>query len=254
MYALERGSKMQDYSNEKQENVENIDTTDYTEIRRKPSNSFKNLFDVIEALIYAIVAVLVIFTFFARLTIVQGPSMESTLKDGEYLVVGNLFFTYTPDNGDIVVIHGDFQNYHQKKQEGVVHQVGYNYSDPIVKRVIATEGQKVKINYLTHEVFVDDVLLNEDYAQYIGFPTEMSLGEYKYDENGEIIKDAQGNPVYFPFYNDGIFETTVPKGHIFVMGDNRFHSADSRLSDIGFIPEEFIVGKAIFRFAPFTVF
>ena len=176
------------------------------------------------------------------------------MKNGEYLVVANLFFTYEPDNEDIVVIHGDFQNYHKNKQEGVEHVVSYNYSDPIVKRVIATAGQTVKINYLTHEVFVDDVKLNDDYAQYIGFPTEMSLGEYRYDENGKIIKDDFGNPVYFPFYDAGIFEATVPDGHIFVMGDNRFNSADSRLSDIGFIPEEFIVGKAIFRFAPFTVF
>ena len=247
---------MQNYSNDQSISCEDIDTTDYAEVRRKPNNTLKNLFDIAEAFIYAISAVLIIFTFVARLTIVQGPSMESTLRNGEYLVVANLFFTYEPDNEDIVVIHGDFQNYHREKQEGVSHQVGYNYSDPIVKRVIATEGQKITINYLTHEVFVDDVLQNDDYAQYVGFPTEMSLGEYRFDENGEVYKDEYGNPIYFPFFDTTtfIFEATVPEGHVFVMGDNRYHSADSRLSDIGFIPEEFIVGKAIFRFSPFTVF
>ena len=247
---------MQNFPNNQQENIEDIDTTDYTAVRRKPNASLKNLFDVIEAFIYAIVAVLFIFTFIARLTIVQGPSMEPTLKNGQYLVVANLFFTYEPENEDIVVIHGDFENYHKNKQNGVEHQVSYNYSDPIVKRVIATEGQKVTINYLTHEVFVNDVKLNDDYAQYIGIPTEISLGEYRFDENGEVYRDTITNePIYFPYYSStGIFEATVPEGHVFVMGDNRFHSADSRLSDIGFIPEEFIVGKAVFRFSPFTIF
>ena len=247
---------MQNFPNNQQEKIEDIDTTDYTASIKKPSASLKNFFDIIEAFVYAIVAVLFIFTFIARLTIVQGPSMEPTLKNGQYLVVANLFFTYEPENEDIVVIHGDFENYHKTKQEGVEHQVEYNYSDPIVKRVIATEGQKVTINYLTHEVFVDDVKLNDDYAQYIGIPTEISLGEYRYDENGEVYKDFfTGEPIYFPFYDStGIFEATVPEGHVFVMGDNRFHSADSRLSDIGFVPEEFIVGKAVFRFSPFTIF
>ena len=98
------------------------------------------------------------------------------------------------------------------------------------------------------------MLLNEDYAQYIGFPTEMSLGEYRYDENGEIIKDAQGTPVYFPFYNDGVFETTVPKGNIFVMGDNRNGSTDSRSKSVGFVDKNTVLGKALFRVVPFTLF
>ena len=228
---------------------------DYTQIRRKPDESMKNLFDIIESLIYAIVAVLFIFTFFARLTVVDGSSMDTTLKHGEYLVVANVFFTYEPDNGDIVVVHGDFEHYYSEKYEGLNHYMNHNYSDPIVKRVIATEGQTIVINYNTLEVFVDGVQLDESYASYFNpYRTSITLGEYRYDENGEVIRDSYGNPLYYPLFNSttGIFSATVPEGCVFVMGDNRDNSADSRLNEIGFIPEEFIVGKAVFRLAPLS--
>ena len=228
---------------------------EFTQIRRKPDETLKNILDVFESLIYAIIAVLVLFTFFARLTKVDGTSMDTTLKHGEYLVVANLFFSYEPDNGDIVVVHGDFQNYYSEKYEGYNHYMNHNYSDPIVKRVIATEGQKIVINYNTLEVFVDGEPLDESYASYFNqYRIPITLGEYRYDENGDVIKDSYGNPLYYPLFNNttGIFSATVPEGCVFVMGDNRDNSADSRLNEIGFIPEEFIVGKAVFRLAPFS--
>lgn len=248
---------MQDNNGKKLTVSSSVDETPeyYTQIRRKPSESLKNLFDVLESLIYAIVAVLVIFTFFARLTVVDGTSMDTTLRDGEYLVVSNVFFSYEPNNGDIVVIHGDFENYYNEKYDGYNHYMNHNYSDPIVKRVIATEGQKIVIDYNTLQVYVDDVLLDDSYASYFNqYRIPITLGEYRYDENGEVIKDSFGNPLYYPLFNNttGIFSATVPEGCVFVMGDNRDNSADSRLNEIGFIPEEFIVGKAVFRLTPFT--
>lgn len=225
----------------------------------QPSKTLKGAFDVIESFVYAIVAVLVIFTFFIRLTIVDGPSMENTLRNGEYIVVSNIFFTYEPENGDIVVIHGDFENY-LKNTYGADYVVNHNYSDPIIKRVIATGGQTIKIDLNTLETFVDGVKIDEEYAKFENFNHTMfnlpSLGEFRYDENGNIITDDSNIPIFFRYLDPetNIFEATVPEDHIFVMGDNRDHSADSRISDIGFIPNEFIVGKAIFRLSPFTTF
>ena len=249
---------MQDKTSKKQISMKANNSVDasveeFTQIRRKPSESLKNLFDVLESLIYAIIAVLIIFTFFARLTVVDGSSMDTTLKHGEYLVVANVFFTYEPDNGDIVVVNGDFENYYNEKYKGLNHYMNYNYSAPIVKRVIATEGQSIVINYNTLEVFVDGELLDESYANYFNeYRTPITLGEYRYDENGEVIRDSYGNAIYYPYFNKttGIFSATVPEGCVFVMGDNRDNSADSRLNEIGFVPEEFIVGKAVFRLAP----
>lgn len=232
-----------------------VDGEDFSKQEHRASKSFKSFFDVVESFIYAIIAVLIIFTFFARLTVVDGPSMNSTLQHGDYLIVANVFFTYEPDNGDIVVIHGDFENYYNHKYDGYNHFMNHNYSSPIVKRVIATEGQKVKIDYNTNEVFVDDTKLDEDYAQYIEYyRTAITLGEYRYDENGDVIRDKNGDPIYFSLFDEGnaVFSATVPEGCVFVLGDNRDHSADSRLNEIGFIPKEFIIGKAVFRLIPFS--
>ena len=181
---------------------------------------FANLLDALESFAIAVACVVFIFLFVARLSIVNGDSMNKTLSNNDYLIVVNPFFTYEPKNGDIVVIHGNYEN----------------YSVPLVKRVIATEGQTITINTKTKQVFVDGELLNEEYAYYMnGIPLKRP-----WTAGGKYNSDT------------GEFTATVPEGHVFVMGDNRCNSADSRLEEISFVNENNILGKAVYRVSPFS--
>ena len=137
----------------------------------------------------------------------ENDKMNLSLKDigGSALIISN--FMYTPKYGDIVVIsHGE------------------KYDDPIIKRVIATEGQALSINYTTGEVSVDGVILDEPYIK------------------GKTIKLR--HPLDIP--------DRIPKGYVFVMGDNREGSLDCRSTEIGLIPVENIIGKAEWRIFPFN--
>ena len=93
--------------------------------------------------------------------------------------------------------------------------------DPIVKRVIATEWQTVDIDFSTGSVYVDDALLKENY-----------INELTFLEEGTE------------------FPLTVPENSIFVMGDNRNHSSDSRDSRLGTVDNRYVIGKAVFLAFP----
>ena len=144
--------------------------------------------------------------------------MLPTLQDQQMLLVSGI--DYQPQNGDIIVFHQ-------------ISDMDPRYNEPIIKRVIATEGQLVRIDFNNCEVYVDNQLLEEDYIL-------LSRNQYLVRAEHHMV--------------NGIFEAVVPNGCIFVMGDNRNGSMDSRSSLIGFVDERRILGKVLVRLTPFELF
>ena len=156
-------------------------------------------------LAYVLVAVILLFTFCVRLVVVSGTSMCDTLQSGDYLLVLSSVLYGQPEAGDIIVLSKDT----------------FRDGEPIIKRVIAVEGQTVDIDFAKGIVYVDGVALDEPY---IATPTSLSEG--------------------------GVFPQVVEEGHVFVMGDNRNDSKDSRSPEIGQVDTREIIGKAVFLLLP----
>ena len=143
--------------------------------------------------------------------------MNKTLIDNEKLLVSNVF--YKPKCGDIIVFH----------------QTGY-LNEPVVKRVIAVGGETIYIDFDTMEVTVTDKngnkrVLSEKYAFY--------------DSDERLKRKYMAHPT------DHLFPLDVPEGYLFVMGDNRYNSLDSRYSEVSLVDERRVLGKVIFRLTPF---
>ncbi len=177
----------------------------------------RQTFDWLDILVSAMVAVVLIFSFVFRTATIEGTSMLDTLHEGERVVISDL--GYTPKYGDIVIISRNNNN--APLEEDMNNQ-------PIIKRVIATEGQKVDIDFEKGIVYVDDKPLDEPYTS---TPT------------------TGADDVEFPVF--------VPEGHIFVLGDNRSISLDSRstrIGNMGMIDERYVLGKVLFRVTPINKF
>ena len=164
-----------------------------------------DLYDWIQSLMVALVICVTIFIFAIRVVDVSGSSMWPTLLDGDKMLVSNLFFT--PQRGDIVVFKTD--NYDPEKA--------------LVKRVIATEGQEVSIDFERGVVYIDGSPIEEDYI-------------------AELTKTKL----------DFIGPQTVPEGCLFVMGDNRNASTDSRKKEIGMVDTRMILGRAYYVIFPLS--
>jgi len=192
------------------------------------SKFISGLFDVVEMFAWSVFAVLIIFTFSFRLCRVDGESMENTLFDGENLLLSS--FAYTPEQDDIVVFHLADTNYGTEKT--------------LVKRVIATGGQTVTLDFKTGILTVD----GKEYED-----LHVTLKDPFTDKITETYSFAHRPDHHYDELSQ-VFSATVPEGYVFVMGDNRNNSRDSRSTTVGFVDERCILGKAVLRIAPFTVF
>lgn len=184
------------------------------------------LFEYVELFAWAVFVVMVVFTFGFRICRVEGPSMENTLKQDQTLLLRSAF--YTPKQDDIIVFH-----------------LTENMDKTLVKRVIALGGQEVVIDTNTNTITVDGTI----YAD-----THKVLKDPSSDAINNIYNTGLFSPVQFSTLSSGVYRTTVPEGHVFVMGDNRNNSNDSRGPSVGFVDERCILGGAVLRFSPFTVF
>ena len=173
--------------------------------QEKQTAKGRDLYEWVQSLVGSVLVVVGIFTFVIRMMGVDGHSMLNTLQHGDRLLVVNSMLYHDYHYGDIVIL----------RKNGVFDD------DPIVKRVIAVEGQTVDIDFAEGIVYVDGEALEEDYIR-------------------EPTYTAEGTE----------FPLTVPEGSIFVMGDNRNGSSDSRDYRLGTVDTRYVIGKAAFLIFP----
>lgn len=192
-----------------------IVSSGYDEEAKKP---FESVLEWTSCFVYAVALVLALNLFFFRSITVAGSSMNDTLVDKDKVIATN--FAYTPKYGDIVIVEADKLHMHGTAI----------YGEVIIKRVIATEGDTIRVDFEKGEVYRNGELLVEDYIK-------------------EPIRD------HYPGWMASNEDYFVPKNCVFVMGDNRNESNDSRnMAEVGFIDVNYVMGKAFVRYAPFSSF
>ena len=176
-----------------------------------PAKGVKTLYEWLEEIVIALTLVILVFTFLFRVVTVTGESMLPNFVEGQKLIVTNL--GHSVEQGTVVVITNVL-------------------NEPIIKRVIATEGQTVDVDYETGVVYVDGEAVDE---------TQFGL------ENGITTRP-------YSTLEAMVFPQTVPEGCVFVLGDNRSVSKDSRYTEVGMVDTRHILGEAVFTLYPFDRF
>lgn len=182
-----------------------------------PLSILKDLLDMVESVLISGFIVMLLFGFVLRPVKVDGSSMVPTLYNMDQLLMVSLF--YQPSYGDIVVINGDYATLFSDQAQTVTYEAqGTDIN--LIKRVIATEGQTIDIDFETGNITIDGELLDQSFI---------------------TLK---------PTRNDGAFTypMTVPEGYCFVMGDNRNGSMDSRHPSVGLISEDQVLGHVVLRY------
>ena len=177
------------------------------EALEQTNSRWKNLFDWAEELVFAVVIIALVFTFVCRIITVDGTSMQPNYNHGDRVLVTGMAFGI--EQGDVVVVTNVLE-------------------EPIIKRVIATEGQTVDIDRETKTVYVDGEAVDETAFGLSNHITDLPYASF------EVLE----------------FPQTVPEGCVFVLGDNRSVSEDSRYQRVGMIDRRNILGKAVLRLFP----
>ncbi len=193
-------------------NTETENAEENAEGKKKKSLG-KEILEWVEAIVLAVVVAILIRSFIFTVVRVDGPSMNFTLAHNDRLIVWRL--GYEPTQGDVVIFAPDIP---ENESTTVFNRIYW------VKRVIATGGQHVEVDYSTNSVYVDGEKLDEPYLHEAMIPP--------------------GNVTYL--------SVDVPEGQVFLMGDNRNNSRDSRA--IGPVDVDDVVGKAVLRFWPLNTF
>ncbi len=185
--------------------------------QNKKRNLFSDILDYAELFVVAVCVVIVLFSGIVRVCTVDGASMNKTLTDGDVLLVSDTL--YTPERGDIVVFHQ-------------IDRLQPDNSKPLVKRVIGVGGDTVTVNYDTWELSI----------------TDKNGNTTQFDEDYKFIDPQR------PSAFSGVHTYKVPEGKLFVLGDNRNNSYDSRYQSVGYVDERQVLGRVILRTAPLSNF
>lgn len=182
-----------------------------------PQSKASVTFEYLEMIAVCACVIMLIFAFGIRICVVDGDSMNQTLQNEDVVLTNDLF--YEPKQNDIVVFHLNNEY----------------YDKPLIKRVIATEGQWIEIRRNGNGLIVT-VYAEED-------------TEFK---NPMVYADEHA---YYSTLNTGwagnyIYPVQVPEGCVFVMGDNRWNSSDSRSEKVGFVDKRIIFGHVLCRLSP----
>ncbi len=198
--------------NEIPEETETVETEEIYEETPKKNPFLKEVFEWVKAIAIALVVAFLLRNYVLTLAKVSGESMEPTLQNADRLYVNRV--AYTPQKGDVIIF-----------------EPASDPGRPYIKRVIATEGDTLYIDFKTGDVYVNDEIIDEPY---INEPTHLK-GSYI---NFLIMSGSYSreNPI------------TIQKDHFWAMGDNRNASKDSR--EVGQIPVDELIGHATFRFWP----
>ena len=175
----------------------------------KPGSFRQSLLEWVEVIVGSVVFVTILLTFVARIITVDGSSMSPTYENGDRVLATSL--AGPAGQGDVVILVNVLE-------------------EPIIKRVVATEGQTVDFDEDMGELVVDGQPLT---------------GEAYHIANGiTYVPDRPGEVLEFP--------QTVPEGCVFVLGDNRPNSKDSRFAEVGMVDCRNILGKVVFNLYPFS--